>query len=77
MSITLINNSCYIYTFPSYLIMRGIPLSIVVFMLCMLTSTIGTYFGELYFKIKLRKKGLGCDDVRLRFINIKCGYGVV
>ena len=78
-SITLINSSCYIlymYTFSSYITMRSITPSMRIFMLCILLFVISTYLSCI-FEIKIGKKGLGYDNVILRFINIKYGCGMV
>ena len=78
-SITLISSSCYIlymYMLSSYLTMRSITPSMRIFMLCILLFVISTYLSCI-FEIKIGKKGLGYDNVILRFINIKYGCGMV
>ena len=78
MSITFTICSCYIYMymFSSYITMRSITPSMRIFMLCILLFVISTYLS-CTFEIKIRKKGLGCDNVILRFINIKYRCGMV
>ena len=78
MSITFTICSCYIYMymFSSYLTMRSITPSMRIFMLCILLFVISTYLSCI-FEIKIGKKGLGYDNVILRFINIKYGCGMV
>ena len=78
MSITFTICSCYIYMymFSSYITMRSITPSMRIFMLCILLFVISIYLSCI-FEIKIRERGLGYDNVILRFINIKYGCEMV